>query len=209
MEIVVQGEHPEDSDSDAEDDDDMSEDMDEDGGEVEIIDELGEHHHHHHHHHHRHDHYESGGEDDWQSDGSDGDQEDEEEEEGMLGDSNLETIARALGVGHDEDPDGMDDREDGFLEDEGDEDDDMEGDEDDEDLEEEEAMMGEDYDEEDEGASGIPWGWTEGDDAPIMTRAQPRGTGGWFTLSGAPRDPPVFSTASLLKTSELFANYFV
>ncbi|KAF8252457.1 hypothetical protein K440DRAFT_651549 [Wilcoxina mikolae CBS 423.85] len=193
VEIVVSGEHPEDSDSDAEDDDDMSEDMDEDGGDVEIIDELGEHHHHHHHHHH--DHYESGGEDDWQSDGSDGDQEDdEEEEEGMLGDSNLETIARVLGVGHDEDPDGMDDREDGFLEDEGDEDDDMEGDEDDEDLEEEEAMMGEDYDDEDEGASGIPWGWTEGDDAPIMTRAQPRGTGGWFTLSGAPRDPPVFMT---------------
>lgn len=192
---------PEDSDSEAEDDDlsdDMEEEGDDDeGGEVEIIDELGEPHRvHHTHHHHHHHHFESGGEEDWQSDGSDGEEEDEEEDERMLGDTNLETIARALGVGHDGDPDGLDEREDGFLEDEGD-DDDMEGEDDDADLEEEEAMLGEDYDDEDEGASN-PWGLNEGDDAPIVTRAQPRGIGGWFTLSGAPREPPVFGTVSPL-----------
>jgi E3 ubiquitin-protein ligase HUWE1 len=186
VEIVVEDDHEE-TDSD-EDEDDMS-DMDEDGGDVEIIDELG------HHHHHHHDEYESGGEDDWQSDGSDEDHGDEDvEEDDILAegmDGGVESIMRALG---DEGPDILDDaEEDGFLEEEGDEEDDMEGEEDDDDLDEEEGMM-EDYDDEDEGASGIPWGFAEGDDAPIMARAQPRGTGGWFTFSGGPRDPPVFSS---------------
>lgn len=172
--------------------------MDDEQDGVEIIDELG-HHHHHHHHHHDHDDFGSGGEEDWQSDGSDGDQEDDEEDDGILDENmgdNLENIARAL-VGGDEDVDLLDnDREEGFLEDEGDEDDEMDGDEDDDEMDED--MMAEEYDDEDEGGSGIPWGWADDGDGPIVTRAQPRGTGGWFTLSGAPREPPVFSMISLL-----------
>ncbi|KAA8911552.1 DNA binding protein [Sphaerosporella brunnea] len=189
VEIVVQDEHEEGSDSD-EDEDDMSDDMDDDGAEVEIIDELG-------HHHHHHDEYESGGEDDWQSDGSDEDHADEGEEDDILTgegmDGGVESIMRALG---DEGPDILDDpEEDGFLEEEGDEEEDMEGEEDDDELDEEEGMMGaEDYDDDDEGASGIPWGFAEGDDAPIVTR--PRGVGGWFTFSGS-REPPVFSSTPL------------
>ena len=70
----------------------------------------------------------------------------------------------------------------------------MEGDEDDDELDEEEGIMaGEDYDDEDEGASGIPWRLVERE-AEILTRVLPRGTGGWFTFSGGPREPPVFSS---------------
>ncbi|KAI5856087.1 DNA binding protein [Tricharina praecox] len=190
VEVVIQDDQ-DDDDSDSEDDDDMSEDdMDDDGGEVEIIDELGEHLHHHSHHHH--DEYESGGEEDWQSDGSDDN--DMNEEELLAADdinNGVESIMRAL---EDEGPDINDDPDDdGFLE-EGDEEDEMEGEEEDDDLDEEAMMAGEDYDDDDEGASAFPWGWAEGDDAPIMTRTQPRSTGGWFTFSGGPREPPVFMT---------------
>jgi hypothetical protein len=180
-----------DSDDDS-DSDDMDEDMDDEMAEVEIIDETGEHHHHHHH-----DEYESAGDDDWPSQDSGDDDEDEDEEEEMMGEDNLNTIARALGV--EDDVEGMDDRDDVYPNDEGDEDDDVEGEDDDDDLDDEEQIISEDYDDEDEGASGNPWGWAEGDEAPIVTRTQTsRGTGGWFTLSGAPRDPPVFGIFSFL-----------
>jgi E3 ubiquitin-protein ligase HUWE1 len=192
----VQNEHP--HDSDEEEEDDMSDDMDEDDHEVEVINDLGDPHHHHHH-----DEYESGGEDDWQSDDDDEDDvREEEEDDEIIADSEnpLESIARALGVDEGAELDlDEDDREDGFIDEEGDEDDEMEGEEDDEDMEDEEAMM-EDYDDDDEGASGNPWGWAEGE-GPILTRAQPRGIGGWFTLSGAPREPPVFSEASTSRLS--------
>lgn len=141
-------------------------------------------------------HYASGGEDDWHSEGSEGDH-DEEEEGAIIADNPLESIARALGgvaedVGDVEIDD--DDREDGYIDDEGDDDEDGDGDEDDEDMDDEDAMVQEDYDD-DEGAFSAPWGWVDdGGDAPVMTRAQPRGAGGWFTLSsGAAREPPVFS----------------
>ncbi|CAZ79591.1 unnamed protein product [Tuber melanosporum] len=57
----------------------------------------------------------------------------------------------------------------------------------------EEAMIQEDY-EDDEGAfSAVPWGWAdETGEAPMMARAHPRGHGGWYTLGGPPRESPVF-----------------
>lgn len=176
VEIVVQEEHHDDSED--EDDDDLSEDMDEGEG-VEIIDELAEEHQ---------GTYGSGGEDDWQSEVSEDDDGDDEE---IITDNPLETIVRALG-GPEEVPEpGDEDRDDGFIDDEVEEEDE---DEDDDDLDEEEAMIREDY-EDDEGAfSAVPWGWAEeAGEAPMMARAHPRGHGGWYTLGGPPRDPPVFS----------------
>lgn len=174
VEIVVQEEHHDSEDED----DELSDDMDEAGEEVEIIDEMAE------------DHqgpYGSG-EDDWQSEGSEDDEGDDEE---IITDNPLETIVRALGGAEEIPGPGDEDRDDGFIDDEVEEDDE---DEDDEDMDEEEAMIQEDY-EDDEGAfSAVPWGWAEeAGGAPMMARAHPRGHGGWYTLGGPPRDPPVFS----------------
>ena len=149
-------------------------DEDEDGGDVEIIDELGEigqav--------------YENPGEDDdWQSGDSEGDGDRDEEE--ILVEEPVDSIIRALGAEevHDE----MDDeRDDGFVDDEGEDEDDE--DEDDE-LDEEDAMIHADLDEEEEFDSSTPWGWAEDPgDAPMMTRAGQPARGGWYTLGGAPR----------------------
>ncbi|KAI5799845.1 hypothetical protein EDC01DRAFT_764959 [Geopyxis carbonaria] len=167
VEIVVEGEGGDDSDDEDGDDDTSDEDMEE-GEEIDIGDGP----------HPAAPHYdESGAEEDWQSEGSDDDNDP------------LDNIARALGVGDDRDV-LEDEQDDGFLDDEVDEDEDIDGDEDDDDLDDEdEAMFQEEYDD-DEG--GSPWGLLEGNDPPVMTRAQPRGAGGWFTLSGAPREPPAF-----------------
>lgn len=175
VEIVVQEEH---HDSEDEDDDELSDDMDE-GEEVEIIDEMAEDHQ---------GHYGSGGEDDWQSEGS---EDDEGEDEEIITDNPLETIVRALGGAEEVPGPGDEDRDDGFIDDEVEEEDE---DEDDEDMDEEEAMIQEDY-EDDEGAfSAVPWGWAEeAGEAPMMARAHPRGHGGWYTLGGPPRDPLAFS----------------
>lgn len=178
VEIVVQEEHHDDSE-DEDDDDELSDDMDEEGEGVEIIDEMAEDHQ---------GHYGSGGEDDWQSEGS---EDDDGEDEEIITDNPLETIVRALGGAEEVPEPGDEDREDGFIDDEVEEEDE---DEDDEDMDEEEAMIQEDY-EDDEGAfSAVPWGWAEeAGEAPMMARAHPRGHGGWYTLGGPPRDPPVFS----------------
>jgi len=168
--------------------------MDGDDGEVEIIDELADHHLHHHSHHH-HDEYESGGEEGWQSDGIDDNHIDQEEILGEDIDNDVEAVMRALG---NERPN-IEDPDDGFLE-EGDEEDEMEGEEEDDDLDEEAMMSGEGYDDEEELAVAYPWAFPEAE-APIMTRTHPRGTAGWFTLSGGPREPPVFSMSSRIPSS--------
>ncbi|RPB27982.1 hypothetical protein L211DRAFT_476750 [Terfezia boudieri ATCC MYA-4762] len=177
VQIVLEShEHHHHHDEGSEDEDeDMSEDeMDDDEGDVEIIDELADiggav--------------YENPGEDDdWQS-GDSGGEGDRDEEE-ILVEEPVDSIIRALGVEevHDE----MDDeRDDGFVDDEGEDED--EDDEDDE-LDEEDALMHAELDEEDEIDASTPWGWAEDPgDAPMMTRAGQPARGGWYTLGGAPR----------------------
>lgn len=172
--------------------------MDEDGDE--IILEGHDHDHHHHD-----DEYDEDDEDEdgWESDGDDDDEGDDVE--GDVGDR-LENIARAL-VGGEGDHDMLhldDDREDGFIDDELDDEEDMEGDEDEDELDDEEAMMEEDFEDDEDVHSHMPWGWAEGDEAALLTRAHPRGTaGGWFTLSGAPREPPTFSKCPIKFMTEL------
>ena len=157
-------------------DEDMSEDgMDEDeGDDVEIIDELadmgqaG---------------YDLPGEDDdWQS--GDSDEERERDEEEIMVEEPVDSIIRALGA--EEANDEMDDeREDGFVDDEGEDDDDE--DEDDE-LDEEDAMIHAELEEDEELDAATPWGWAEDPgDAPMMTRGGQPARGGWYTLGGAPR----------------------
>ncbi|KAL7269455.1 E3 ubiquitin-protein ligase tom1 [Rhizina undulata] len=179
VEIVVEHAHHDhdDSDEDDEDDEDLSDDMDEDGDDVEVIDEMAEDHRGHF----------GSGEEDWQSDGED-DEEDEEDDDIITSDNPLETIVRALGVSG-EAPEPVDEDRD-----EGDEDE--EEDEDDDDMDEEEAMIQEDYDD-DEGAFGaVPWSWADdAGEAPMMAR-HPRGPGGWYTLGGPPREPPVFMSGN-------------
>lgn len=182
-------------DMDSDDDDDEDDSSDDDMEEGDEIDLDGHHHHHHHHHHHDVDEYDTDPDNDWHS-ASSGDEEDHDD---LLSGSPLETIARVLGVGEDPNDPLGDDREDGFIDDEGDEEDDMEDDEEEDDIDDEEAMLQEQYDDEDdddEGGSGVRWGWGgEGDDVPTL-RAHPRGAGGWFTLTGSPRDAPPFSKLS-------------
>ncbi|RPB00949.1 hypothetical protein L873DRAFT_1678406 [Choiromyces venosus 120613-1] len=173
VEIVVEaGQESEDDDGDDDDDED-SDDIDD---EVEIIDEMAQ----------DQVHYGSGDEDDWQSEGSEGEEDQGDE---ILPDNGIEAIVRAPG-GSDEAPEpGYEDRDDGFIDDDAEEDDE---DDDDDDMDEE-AMIQEDY-EDDEGAfSAVPWGWAdETGEAPMMARAHPRGHGGWYTLGGPPRESPVF-----------------
>ena len=114
----------------------------------------------------------------------------EDHSDEILPDNDIEAIVRPPG-GSDEAPEtGYEDRDDGFIDDDAKEDDE---DDDDDDMNEE-AMIQEDY-EDDEGAfSAATWGEAdETREALMMTRTHPRGHGGWYPLG--PREPPVFSNA--------------
>lgn len=165
-----------DEDDDGDDGDGLSEDMGPNG--VQMLDDMAQD---------RQGPYGSGGEGDWQSEGSEGEGGHADD---IIAENPLATIARVAG-GSVEAPDpGYEDRDDGFIDDDAEEDDE---DEDDDDMDEEGVMIQEDY-EDDEGAfSAVPWGWAdEAGEATRMARAHPRGAGGWYTLGGPSREPPVF-----------------
>ncbi|PUU81088.1 hypothetical protein B9Z19DRAFT_1122608 [Tuber borchii] len=72
---------------------------------------------------------------------------------------------------------GYEDRDVGFIDDDAEEDD--QGD----NIDEEEAMIQEDYEDDKGTCSAAPWGWAnETGEAPKMARAHPRGHGGWYPL---------------------------
>ncbi|PUU78654.1 hypothetical protein B9Z19DRAFT_1126364 [Tuber borchii] len=128
-----------------------------------------------------------------------------EEGEGM----DVETMVEAERASEDDDSDddnddsddiddeapepGYEDRDVGFIDDDGEEDD--QGD----DIHEEEAMMQEDYQDDEGTLSAVPCGWAnETGEGPMMARAHPHGHSGWYPLG--PHESPCQTEHAIIAT---------